>query len=304
MARADDVFALAQAATTGERERVLSAVRVIAANEPATSTLKERLNRLLQRTATSAATPELLPRELAGLVLLLPTPRALADVQLPEDVLAGVRNFLRQQKHAEALMDAGLGCAHKLLLSGPPGNGKTTLAGAIAHELGLPLFCADFSALLSSFMGETGAKIAKVFRGISTPAVLFLDEMETLLPERAGVGNFVDLGEVRRVVSTLLLEIDRLPPHIILVGATNHAEMLDRAVVRRFDYQFDLPAPNPHQVKQWLDNFAKAHPELPELRELSIAQAALEIAPGASYSDIERQALRWARQCLIEELEI
>ena len=297
MAKADDVFFLAQAATSGDRERVLNAVRVIAANEPAASTLKERLNRLLQRSSASAATPDLLPRELASLLLPLPTGRALADVHLPEDVLESVRSFLRQRQHAEALMDAGLGCAHKLLLSGPPGNGKTTLAGAIARELDLPLFCVDFSALLSSYMGETGSKIAKVFRGLQTPAVLFLDEMETLLSERAGFGNSSDVGEARRVVSTLLLEIDRLPPHIILVGATNHAEMLDRAVVRRFDFQWELPAPTEPQVKQWLESFARQHPQLP------IAQAALGLEPGASFSDIERQTLRWARQWRIAELE-
>ncbi|WP_052952256.1 AAA family ATPase [Diaphorobacter sp. J5-51] len=297
MAKADDVFALAQAATTGERERVLNAVRVIAANEPAMSTLKTRLARLLQRTSAIPTMVEALPRELVGLLLPVAPGRALADVQLPVGVLSEAQDFLRQRKHADALLDAGLGCAHKLLLSGPPGNGKTTLAGALARELGLPLFCADFSALVSSHLGETGAKIAKVFRGLQTPAVLFLDEMETLLSERAGFGNATDVGEARRVVSTLLLEIDRLPEHIILIGATNHAEMLDRAVVRRFDFQWELPAPTEHQAKQWLDNFARQHPDLP------IVHAALGLEPGASFSDIERQTLRWARQWRIAELE-
>lgn len=294
MAKAEDIYALARYASEGNHDMATQAIRCIAANEPVNSTLKDRLNRLLQRRATSFASGPV-PKELSNLVLQVEPRLGLEGVHLPEQVLDDVKNFLLERKHAERLAEAGLGSAHKLMLSGPPGNGKTTLAGAIAMELGLPLLCADFSAIVSSHLGETGANIAKLFRFLQTPAVLFLDEMETLLSERAGFGNATDVGEVRRVVSTLLLEIDRLPEQIILVGATNHGEMLDRAVLRRFDFHWELPVPSEGMVHQWLRSFAASHPSLP------VEQAGIE--PGASFSDIERRVLRWARAWQIKQFE-
>lgn len=294
MAKADDVYALARYVAEGNHDMAVQAIRCIAANEPSNSTLKDRLSRLLQRSSPSLAS-RLVPKELSTLVLQVEPRLGLEGVFLPDHVLGDVKDFLLERKHAERLAATGLGSAHKLMLSGPPGNGKTTLAGAIAMELGLPLLCADFSTIVSSHLGETGANIAKLFRVLQTPAVLFLDEMETLLSERAGFGNATDVGEVRRVVSTLLSEIDRLPKHIILVGATNHREMLDRAVVRRFDFHWELPVPSEGLVQQWLRNFAIRHPSLP------LEQAGIE--PGASFSDIERRVLRWARAWQIKRFE-
>lgn len=295
MAKAEDIYALARYASAGNHDMAAQAIRCIAANEPANSTLKVRLNRLLQRRAPSISS-DLVPRELSTLVLQIEPRMGLESVHLSEHVLSDVKHFLLERKYAERLAEAGLGSAHKLMLSGPPGNGKTTLAGAIALELGLPLLCVDFSTIVSSHLGETGAKIAKLFRHLQTPAVLFLDEMETLLSERAGFGNATDVGEVRRVVSTLLLEIDRLPEYIILIGATNHREMLDRAVVRRFDFHWELPVPSEGLVQQWLKGFAARHPSLP------VDQ--VDIEPGASFSDIERQVLRWARVWQMKQFEL
>lgn len=297
MAKWQDYLNLARFALEGNRDQVINMCRCVIANEPDTSSLKHNLKRLLSRTPSMMALQELLPRDLKGLVLPIEPGMALADTELPVDVQSQLALFLEEQAMTEAIHATGLAVPHKILLSGPPGNGKTTLAGAIAKELNLPLFVVDFSTVVSSYLGESGSKFAKIFRGVvEKPSVLFLDEMETVLSERAGHGNTTEVGEIKRVVSSLLMEIDRLPDHVILIGATNHEEMLDRAVVRRFDFYWELPAPNEDMVQSWLQRFAKRYPNIPILSKMPAIAA-----EGKSLSDIERDVKKWCRRWIVEQ---
>lgn len=295
MTKWQDVLNLSRSAIEGKRDRVLSACQCIIANEPDNSSLKVHLSRLLARAPSMMALQELLPHDLKGLLLPIEPGMSLADTELPASVKAELSAFLEEQAHANAIHATGLPVPHKILLSGPPGNGKTTLAGAIAKELNLPFFVVDFSAVVSSFLGESGSKFAKIFRGIvEKPSVLFLDEMETVLAERAGHGNSTDVGEVKRIVSTVLMEIDRLPDHVILIGATNHEEMLDRAVVRRFDFHWSLPAPDENMVQNWLQRFADRYPDIPILAEMPRIEFS-----GKSISDIERDVKKRCRRWIV-----
>lgn len=300
MAKWQDVLNLSRSALQGNREQVINACRCIVANEPENSSLKEQLSRLLARSPGVLPLQDQVPKDLVGLVLQFEPSLTLADLELPSAVIDELAAFLEEQAHVDAIHAAGLSVPHKILIAGPPGNGKTTLAGAIALERRLPFYIVDFSALVSSHLGETGAKVAKLFRGITEkPAVLLVDEMETVLAERAGVGNATDVAEMRRIVSTVLMEIDRLPDHVVLVGATNHAEMLDRAVVRRFDLHWALPSPDQAMVQRWLARFAARYPDIPVLTEMPQPTAAGTSATGKSIAEYERETKKWCRRWIV-----
>ncbi len=296
MATADQIYALADAAIKADQKLVSSVCRMIAANERQGSSLKTRIEKLLERAARTGMSPgELVPADIRGLLLQMTSSKSIQDVMLQDDVTIEIERFLEEHTHGDSIRNAGLTVPNRLLLSGPPGNGKTTLAGAIANALDLPLLVLDFSAVLSSFMGETGAKIAKVFRGlVNTPCVLFVDEMETVLSERSGAGKSNDVGEIARVVSSLLLEIDRLSDHVVFIGATNHPEMLDRAVVRRFDHHWVLPAPTPVVTQKWLGRFSDQFPMIP------VADFVFD-TEGLSLSDLERVTKSHCRRWVVEQ---
>ena len=296
MATGPEVLSLARAALDGDRDRIANACRLIAVHERQGSSLRQGLERLLDQMSRRGSSPgELVPLPLRSLLLQI-TPRfALGDVMLPPEVSAELAYFLAERTHAEKIRDAGLPVPHRILLSGPPGNGKTTLAGAISRALELPFLMLDFSSIVSSYMGKTGAQLAEVFRGLSdVPCVLFADEMETILTERAAQRGKSDVGEMSRVVSTVLLEIDRLVDKVVFIGATNHAEMLDRAVVRRFDHHWSLPAPTDDVRRQWMSRFAERHPEVP-VRSFSFD------TEGLSLSDLERITHQHCRRWIVSQ---
>lgn len=299
MATGDQIHALADAALKGDREMVLSICRMLIASERPESTLRRRLEQALARNHSVVC--EFIPQDIRGLLLQVTPTHAVDQVQLQQSVADALAAFLEEREFSGHLRDIGLPVPNRILLSGPPGNGKTTLAGAIAHALDLPFLVLDFSSVISSHLGETGAKLAKLFRGVANKScVLFIDEMETLLVERARASQG-DVGEIARVVSSLLLEIDRMSDQVILIGATNHEEMLDRAVVRRFNHHWELPSPTDEIRQRWLDEFAARHPHIP------IGEFAFE-TEGMSLSDLERETVahcrRWAVQHAKKQMAI
>lgn len=297
MAKQQEVLSLAKAALDRDRERVISTCKRIVANEPNNSSLRHNLERMLDRVPAQAPPEDLLPKELGGFVSYETPKLPLESVVLPEKVRSELERVLGELEYAEVIRAAGLTTPHKFLLSGPPGNGKTTLAGAIAAKLDRPFFVIDFTTVVASFMGETGARIAKILRGLADrECVIFLDEMETLLSERAGQQNSTDVGEAKRIVSTLLLEIDRLPDNVIFIGATNHEEMLDRAVMRRFDKHWDLPHPGIKATNEWLRLFANRYADIPIMAEMDSAFMCKD-----SFGEMERDVQAWCRQWIVQQ---
>jgi len=135
-------------------------------------------------------------------------------------------------------------------MTGPPGSGKTTLAEAIATEIAVPLLSVRYEGLIGSYLGETAARMDTLFAAVRIrPCVLFFDEFDVVAKER---GDVHETGEIKRVVSSLLLQVDRLPSHVIVVAATNHAELLDRAVWRRMQIRLELPQASRAGKVEWL----------------------------------------------------
>ncbi|PNE59843.1 ATP-binding protein [Paraburkholderia fungorum] len=164
-----------------------------------------------------------------------------ADVILPPDVERQLPAIIAEHGRAEELAAFRLSPRHKILLEGPPGNGKTMLAEAFANELGVPLLRVNYSGLIASHLGETGSNLAKAFRYAEcAPCVLFLDEFDGISSDRATS----DLGEIKRITNQLLILIDRVPSRCVLICATNLVEQIDPAVLRRFDFRLHIPVPD------------------------------------------------------------
>jgi SpoVK/Ycf46/Vps4 family AAA+-type ATPase len=153
-----------------------------------------------------------------------------------------VKQLVEEQHRADLLRAHGIQPRHRVLLSGPPGNGKTSVAEAIAEALAVQFFTVRYDALIGSYLGETNTRLARLFDyARTTPCVLFFDEFDSVGKER---GDIHETGEIKRVVSFLLMQIDQLPSYVVTVAATNHAELLDRAVWRRFQLRLALPQPS------------------------------------------------------------
>jgi len=152
-----------------------------------------------------------------------------------------VDQLLREHQSADRLMAAGFTPVRSVLLSGPPGVGKTMTAGWLAYKLGLPLLTLDLASVMSSYLGKTGANVRAVLsHAQEQPCVLLLDEFDAIAKRR---DDDSDVGELKRLVTVILQTIDDWQPTSLLVAATNHSDLLDPAVWRRFDVtlQFDLP---------------------------------------------------------------
>lgn len=175
--------------------------------------------------------------------------RPLADLFLDKATRVACQELVEEQQRADVLRAHGLEPRHRLLLTGPPGNGKTSLASSLAYELALPLFVVRYDAIITSYLGDTATRLRRMFDFVRTePCVLFFDEFDAIGKER---GDTHETGEIKRVVTTLLLQLDDLPSYCVLIGATNHPELLDRATWRRFEIKLDLPRPTDDQMTEY-----------------------------------------------------
>lgn len=182
------------------------------------------------------------PRGELGAILRCTYPKErLRDLVLAPEIHASLDRFLREHRQGDALRAHGLTPRRKLLLAGPPGTGKTLTARTIAAELQLPLFAVRLETLITRFLGETAAKLRLVFDAMSeTRGVYLFDEFDALGAERATAN---DVGEMRRVLNSFLQFLEEDDSESVIIAATNHCGLLDRALFRRFEsvLRYDIP---------------------------------------------------------------
>lgn len=153
--------------------------------------------------------------------------KRMENLILPQAVKDICQSMIDEQLRADILQSYGLEPRNKVLLIGPPGNGKTSLAEAMAEALMVPLLTVRYESIVGAYLGETASKLSKLFEIAKTrKCVLFFDEFETLGKER---GDAHETGEIKRVVSSLLMQIDALPSYVVAIAATNHDTLLDKA---------------------------------------------------------------------------
>ena len=216
--------------------------------------------------------------------------RTIDELLLGPEIIDACREVVEEHHRADLLRSHGLEPRNRILLTGPPGNGKTSLAEVIASMLGVPLFSLRYDGVIGSFLGETAGRLRKVFEFVrSRPCVLFLDEFDTIGKER---GDVHETGEIKRVVSSLLLQVDAIPSFVVLVTATNHPELLDRAVWRRFQVRVELPMPTRRQIELWVQH---AQTRLGISFDYS-ARRLSDTLHGASYAELEEFAMTVARR--------
>jgi SpoVK/Ycf46/Vps4 family AAA+-type ATPase len=260
MPRADLIVSLVKAGSQGDQKLLRTTVEALAAEERA-----KHHHQLADKLVEHLAAPDAKARQSnivrsydgghGGLLYEVEARRTFDTLLLNQATVNACRELIEEQHRRDLLRSYGLEPRHKVLLSGPPGNGKTTLAEAIATELMVPLFVVRYEAVVGSFLGETSGRLKRLFDFARThQCVLFFDEFDTLGKER---GDTHETGEIKRVVSSLLLQIDAMPSHVVVVTSTNHPELLDRAVWRRFELRLALPGPSQAQREQWFVRFQR-----------------------------------------------
>jgi SpoVK/Ycf46/Vps4 family AAA+-type ATPase len=207
--------------------------------------------------------------------------RTIGELVLSASVRQAVDELVQEHHRSDLLRSYNLQPRNRLLLTGSPGNGKTSLAEALASALMVPFVIARYDGLITSYLGETATRLRRLFEFAHTRrCVLFFDEFDTLGKER---GDVHETGEIKRVVSSLLLQIDDLPSHVVVICATNHPELLDRAVWRRFQIKLELARPDRNQIAEY---FSLASKRLNFSFGLSPRTLADKLV-GANYSDLE-----------------
>ena len=301
MAQADLLVELFKSASNGDQLAFRKTAEALIQEEKTKGhrILADRLAKSLQPSAFGMGR-DLAPKQNIGngqhkdLIYEITPERALDSLVLPDRIRGQIKEVVDEQHRAELLHAHNLRARNRVLLAGPPGNGKTTLAEVLACELMYPLFVVRYETLVGSYLGETSSRLKHLLDYAKTQrCVLFFDEFETLAKER---GDTHETGEIKRVVSSLLLQIDDLPDYVVVVAASNHPELLDRAVWRRFQLRIELPMPTRQQLTRHIESIGKRCQTNYGYSPETLAKYML----GLNFAEVEEFCLSVVRQAVLD----
>lgn len=306
MASADQLKALVRCHAEGDDARFYAVAIQVAAQAARSGhgKLAQELRDLVDQMKARKRAPEpsrqskpvplAQPRgELAGLVTVGYPKTRVSDMALSEPLRGRLDRILTEQRERERLRAYGFSPMRKLLLVGPPGTGKTMTAAALAGDLGLPLFSIQLDALITQYMGQTAAKLRIVFDALqATRGVYFFDEFDALGGER---GSKNDVGEIRRVLNSFLQFLEQDDSDSLVLGATNHVGLLDRALFRRFDSVLEYSLPS----EEIATHVMRARLALLDTSSIDW-QAAAKAADGLSHAEIAMACEQAAKNAILD----
>lgn len=304
MANADQVKALVKSHAEGDDTRFYSVALQVAARAARggqahfAQDLRDLVDDLRKNTERrgqrrDAPIPVAQPRgDLVGLLSVSYPTTCMADLVLDPEVRDQLQRVTLEQRQHDRLRAQGFRALRRVLLIGPPGTGKTLSASALAGELRLPLFVIRLDGLITKYMGETAAKLRLVFDALAeTRGVYLFDEVDALGGERSRDN---DVGEIRRVLNSFLQFLEQDQSDSLLVAATNHPQLLDRAMFRRFDAVIQYPLPTAVVARDVIRN------RLANIRLGRIAWARIDqAATGLSHAEITLAAERAAKDTIL-----
>lgn len=310
MATADQLKALIRSHADGDGDRFYAVALQLAASAARTGKpkLAQDLKVLIDEARATARAAPIAPRikptpltqprgELAGILSVSYPSARLSEMALDAPIKMQLARVLTEQRQRQRIQERGLTPVRKLLLTGPPGTGKTMTAGVLASELTLPLFTIQLDGLITKFMGETAAKLRLVFDAIQcTRGVYLFDEFDALGGQRDAKN---DVGEIRRVLNSFLQFLEQDNSESIVVAATNYPTLLDSALFRRFDVVMRYQLPTAAVATTVLQNSLSAF----DTHAIDWIQIAFD-AKGLSHGELVRVAEHAAKSAILAESDL
>jgi SpoVK/Ycf46/Vps4 family AAA+-type ATPase len=297
-----DFVHLARLAIEGRKEDVVMlarrTLRSISQRRPdLANDAKKLMANIAAAPTRSVWQPQSLPFDLdTRLELIKRDDRPAIDVEpiWPVHVSAALQAVLQERRREGELASAGLSPTRSLLFVGAPGVGKTLAARWIASQLNRPLLTLDLAAVMSSFLGKTGNNIRVVLDyAQQSPSVLLLDEFDAIAKRR---DDTAEIGELKRLVTVLVQAVDEWPADGLLIAATNHPELLDPAVWRRFERVVDFPSPTRDEIERTVRALVSINESTESDIQIELLSAMLE---GKTFAEITREVLRARREAVL-----
>ena len=305
MSTARHIIALLKSYAAGEEQQFQSVALQMAAHEARLGhnklalEIKELVDKAKMRRSSTERKQNLVsivqPKgELASLLSVEYPDTKLNDMILPEKLEEQIKRILLEQNQRSRLQSYNLSPRRKILLIGSPGTGKTMTASALAGELNLPMFTAIYSSLIGKYMGETAGRLKLIFEAMTiTRGVYFFDEFDAIGTQR---NNMNDVGEIRRVLNSFLLLLDNDQSESIIVAATNHPNLLDKALFRRFDDVIEYTLPDEKLISQLIETrLVKFKPNFNNWSNI------IDAAKGLSPAEVIRSADEAAKNAVLSE---